>query len=191
MMQKKVSPQWLPKLKSQTDLNSPSDKHSFKLLKREEINAKKSRIEYVLIQQYIVKYGSKATSSKINSFIKLAVKNLLRDIDGLQINENVLARLESDIKDHAEDIKKSIRNNTTTVKPLNQDAPLINTAVMHISEEKPTSPEKPYARTKLKGLDTALQTTNALAESERHVRYTYTNMYVCGYCKYVKVYIYI
>jgi hypothetical protein len=154
MMHKKVSPHRLPKLKCHEDLNSPSDKHAFKLLKREEINAKKSRIEDVLIQQYIAKYGSKASISKINSFIRSAVKELLREMDGLQINEKVLSRLESDIKNQAEDIKKGIRDNAIVNSLQTQDAPYINTALL-LSEEKPISPDKLSTKTTVLDRDTA------------------------------------
>mmetsp|Transcript_26767 Transcript_26767/g.25634 ORF Transcript_26767/g.25634 Transcript_26767/m.25634 type:complete len:551 (-) Transcript_26767:20-1672(-) len=153
MMQKKVSPQRLPKLKCHEELNSPSDKHSFKLLQREEINAKKSRIGHVLTQQYVTKYGSKASISKINSFIKSAVKELLREMDGLEINEKVLSRLESDIKNHAEEIKNGIRDNTI-VSLQTQDAPYINTALL-IPEEKPISPDKLSSKTTVLDRDIA------------------------------------
>lgn len=167
-MQKKASPQWLPKLRNQDDLSSPQEKLSFKLLKREEINAKKSRIEYVLVQQYTIKYGSKATSSKINSFIKTAVQELLAEMDGLKISENVLARLESDIKNYSEDIKNTIRDNTTPKSSKSQDATFLNTGVDIAGEASMSST--------MNDASNSFQNTNSLSrmatptpEAEKHV----------------------
>lgn len=104
-MQKKVNPQWLPKLRGEGDLNSAQERLSFKLLKREEINSKKSRVEYVLVQQYTTKYGTRASNSRINDFIKTAVNDVLQQSENAQISDKMMDSLEMDIRDYLEMIK--------------------------------------------------------------------------------------
>ena len=112
MMQKKANPQWLPKLRGECDLSTNQERLSFKLLQREETNAKKSRVEYVLLQQYISKYGSKAPNSKINTYIKNAIKNLLLESEDAEVSEKMLESLEADIRDISEKIKSDILTQT-------------------------------------------------------------------------------
>lgn len=126
MMQKKVNPQWLPKLRGECDLSSPQERLSYKLLQREEMNAKKSRVESLLLQQYTAKYGSKAPASKINTYIKNAVKNLLQESDDAQVSDKMLESLEADIREYSEKIKNDILSqtlatSTTSGKPKKSD----------------------------------------------------------------------
>ena len=44
-----------PKFKSSSELRNSSEKAAFSLLKKEETNAKRSRLEMLLMQQYIAR----------------------------------------------------------------------------------------------------------------------------------------
>ena len=125
MMQRKVNPQWLPKLRGECDLKSAQERQSFKLMKREELKSKKSRVENVLIQQYTVKYGTRASTSRINAFIKATVKDVIEESESGQVTEKMLDSLEMDIRDYLEMIKsESLRRPltaSTTVDELPHD----------------------------------------------------------------------
>ena len=114
-MQKKANPHWLPRLRDESDLISAQERLSYKLLKREEMIGKKSRVESVLVQQYVSKYGSKASSSKINAFIRASVQRLLQEAENDIITDDSLEALEMDIKEYSERIKDEILTQTLPI----------------------------------------------------------------------------
>lgn len=107
MMPRKGNPGWLPKLRNEIDLNSSKEKLSYKLLKREELRAKKSHMQQVLTQQYINRYGSKDISSAVNDYIRRAIHDLLKPLDTLYISEEMIQSLEADIMNYSVDTKCS------------------------------------------------------------------------------------
>jgi hypothetical protein len=110
MMQRKKAVQLHP-IRRESKLHSPQEKLSYKILQREEINAKKYRLEQVLVQQYTSKYAFKPFVSKINVFIKTAVKDLLSQSDDALITEDMLETLESEIREFSNNIKRDIQLN--------------------------------------------------------------------------------
>ena len=78
------------------------------LMQREQANAKRSRLECLLVQQYIGKYGSKQSGSKINVSIKNFVHEYLEDYDCDKIGNATLTTLETKVRELAEDSKNEI-----------------------------------------------------------------------------------
>ena len=104
-MPKKRNPGWLPKLRNELDLNSSKEKLSYKLLKREELSAKKSHIKQVLTQQYITRYGSNHSSSVANDYIRRAIDDMLKPLETPCISEEMIQSLEVDIINNSVDDK--------------------------------------------------------------------------------------
>ena len=78
------------------------------LMQREQSNAKRSRLECLLIQQYIGKYGSKQAASKVNTSIKKFVHDYLEDCDCDKIGNATLVALERKVQELAEESKNEI-----------------------------------------------------------------------------------
>ena len=104
------------RVKTEKELKGNKEKQAFTLLKREEIGAKKSRVEYVLVQQYTGKYGSKNSSSSINAYIKSAVQEILSKSEDGKLSEAVLESLEADIRKNTEAMKSQIRQKSADEK---------------------------------------------------------------------------
>ena len=102
-MPKTRNPGWLPKLRNELDLSNSKEKLSYKLLKREELSAKKSHIKQVLTQQYITRYGSKHQSSAANDYIRRAIDNMLKPLETPCISEEMIQSLEVDIINNSAD----------------------------------------------------------------------------------------
>jgi hypothetical protein len=77
------------------------------LLDKEEINTKKSRLECLLSQQYIAKYGSKQPNSQLNNQIKGLIHEKLMRTDNFQ-SPRFLSQLENDISDYSNEYKQQI-----------------------------------------------------------------------------------
>jgi hypothetical protein len=88
-----------PVLKGPGALTSHKDKTAFNLMQREELNAKRSRLESLLQQQFIGKYGSKQPASSINSFIKSTVTDFVYSYDSVAVAESMIESLESQIRE--------------------------------------------------------------------------------------------
>ena len=78
------------------------------------MKAKKSRVENVLIQQFTVKYGTRASTSRINAFIKATVKDAIEESESGQVTKQMLDSLEMDIRDYLEMIKSEILHRPLT-----------------------------------------------------------------------------
>jgi len=59
------------------------------IMEREALKAKKSRLACLLVQQYITKYGSKTSTSRLNGIIKTFVHNYLDTVDGEATNADI------------------------------------------------------------------------------------------------------
>jgi hypothetical protein len=77
-------------------------------LEREEANARRSRMESLLTQQFIGKYGSKAPNSRINSFIKATVHDFLHSYNNMNVAESMIETLESQIAEITTNMKSEI-----------------------------------------------------------------------------------
>lgn len=88
-----------PQLKKEASLVNFKDKTAFNLLQREEQNAKKSRLESLLTQQFIGKYGSRQVGSSINNFIKSTVTDFVYSYTSVAIAESMIESLESQIRE--------------------------------------------------------------------------------------------
>lgn len=82
------------------------------ILKSEDFKAKRSRLESVLQQQYIIKYGSKQVNSKINNAIKSEIDFYLNKFENIKGAEANLMKLEEQIKSVTQKLKddKEIKN---------------------------------------------------------------------------------
>lgn len=96
-----------PSFRSPRELKNNTQKTAFNLLQKEEVNVKKSRMECLLIQQFIAKYGSKNPNSDINDFIKKTIKQFVNSYDNIIQAESMLGTLESQIKDIVSTMKQA------------------------------------------------------------------------------------
>ena len=81
---------------------------ALQLLQREEQNARRSRMESLLTQQFIGKYGSKQPSSRINSFIKATVVDFINSYDNMAVAESMVESLEAQVREITANMKKDI-----------------------------------------------------------------------------------
>lgn len=78
------------------------------LLQKEENNAKMSRLESLLVQQYIGKYGSKNPASNVNMTIKRCVRHFLRDNGADNIDNHMIDILERKVRELTQVAKDEI-----------------------------------------------------------------------------------
>ncbi len=96
-----------PSFKSPRELKNNTQKTAFQLQQKEEVNAKRSRMESLLTQQFIGKYGSKNPKSDINDFIKRTVKQFVNSYESVLQAESMLGSLESQISDIVNNMKQA------------------------------------------------------------------------------------
>ena len=97
-----------PALKTKDSLVGHKQNVAQRLLEREEANARRSRMESLLTQQFIGKYGSKAPSSRINAFIKATVHDFLHSYNNMNVAESMIESLESQIEEITNNMKNEI-----------------------------------------------------------------------------------
>lgn len=85
----------------------PKLKRAKEILEREQNKAKKSRLECVLVQQYVAKYGSKNATSRLNGIIKTYVHNYL-DSCSDELSNAALDTLEKKVRELAAEAKSEI-----------------------------------------------------------------------------------
>lgn len=90
-----------------TKSSQPNKMKAKLLLDKEEINTKKSRLECLLSQQYIAKYGSKQPNSQLNNQIKSLIHEKLMRTDDFQ-SPRFLSQLENDISDYSNEYKQQV-----------------------------------------------------------------------------------
>lgn len=88
-----------PQLKNASSLTNFKDKTAYALLQREEQNGKRSRLESLLTQQFIGKYGTKQPTSSINNFIKSTVSDFVYSYDNVKVAESMIESLEAQIRE--------------------------------------------------------------------------------------------
>eukprot|EP00598_Pedospumella_elongata_P004909 CAMPEP_0184980074 /NCGR_PEP_ID=MMETSP1098-20130426/10111_1 /TAXON_ID=89044 /ORGANISM="Spumella elongata, Strain CCAP 955/1" /LENGTH=541 /DNA_ID=CAMNT_0027503433 /DNA_START=50 /DNA_END=1675 /DNA_ORIENTATION=- len=95
-------------LKSPGELKNRTQKTAYALLQQEDKHAISSRLECLLVQQFLRKYGSKNAESQINSTIKSITKEFVNSYDDVRKAEAAIGELENNIKRSISDLKASI-----------------------------------------------------------------------------------
>lgn len=154
---------------SPRELKTKTQNKAYKLLNKEEIKAKKGRLECLLIQQFISKYGAKTSSiqSMIQELIKKTVHEFMSSHDDILVAENNIGELEKLIIEKVSNIKGRITSANTSAASAREDSrkvrimsrvqsgeqkkpgddinknewPVIN-AILAVSEEKQKSKEQ-------------------------------------------------
>jgi len=103
-----------PNTKSRTQRNA------LKILEREEQIAKRSRIETLLVHQYITKYGTKVPQSAINSFIKAKIHSYVSSIDDIAKIDSSLGPLEQEIRDHTNRLRLEMKESKVSNHDISQ-----------------------------------------------------------------------
>lgn len=107
-MDAKSDAQLQSKLKIMKKSSSKSHLAAANILRREDINGKRSRFECLLVQQYTAKYGTKNPNSQINACIKITVQGYLNGFDEMSDAERNLGSLEDELKDVTEALKRNV-----------------------------------------------------------------------------------
>jgi hypothetical protein len=89
--------------------NSEAQKSALRIMEREEEKAKKSRLQSLLLQQFIGKYGSKNAKSEINGFINDCINRFIGSKLSLSSCEQRLPELEDEIRTGVDILKSGIR----------------------------------------------------------------------------------
>jgi hypothetical protein len=98
----------VPKLASD-QLHTRTQKAALQVLQREERNAKLSRLEALLVQQFTGKYGSKQQHSAINTAIQQSIHDFLESFVNVADAERQLDVLERTIRTLTESLKDQMR----------------------------------------------------------------------------------
>lgn len=96
------------KLSPAADLKSKAQLHALSILKNEERTAVRSRIEWLLTQQFVKKYGSKKADSELNKKIKVKVAELVEKFDNIKGVESAVDLIELEVKDYVNTCKAEI-----------------------------------------------------------------------------------
>jgi len=96
------------KLSPAADLKSKAQLHALSILKNEERTAVRSRIEWLLTQQFVKKYGSKKADSELNKKIKVKVGELVSKFDNIKGVESAVDLIELEIKDYVNTCKAEL-----------------------------------------------------------------------------------
>ena len=109
-----------PDLKSADSLSGHKETTAYILFQKEELNAKKSRMECLLNQNFISKYGSKQPNSRINSFIKATVADFLDSYNNMSVAESMIESLESQIREISSKMRMDVQSKRNAVQQLMQ-----------------------------------------------------------------------
>lgn len=91
------------------DPKSKVQKTAMKMLKREELNAKRSRLEALLSQQFIAKYGGKrGGGARVNAFIKSTISDFLHHFTDMDAAESMIDNLEAKIREVTHKMREDI-----------------------------------------------------------------------------------
>jgi hypothetical protein len=105
-----IAPRKSAKLKtSPPKLQNATQKTALLLLKKEEANAKRGRLECLLQQQFCYKYGTKSKSSDVNEYIQNEIKQFVISYDDLNAVEANIDQLEHSIRENVTRIKEAKR----------------------------------------------------------------------------------
>lgn len=94
------------------NLNTANKIKAKELFDKESLNSKKSRLECLLAQQFIAKYGSKQPNSQLNQIIKSIIHEAIMRTNDVE-NQRFLVTLERDVAEKAEEHKSMIQTART------------------------------------------------------------------------------
>lgn len=95
-------------IRSPDQIKTKMQRTALQLMQREERNAKKSRLEALLQQQFIAKYGSKQSSSAINSIIRSTIAEFLESFVNVSDAEKDIQQLEQLIRVSTSQMKEDL-----------------------------------------------------------------------------------
>jgi hypothetical protein len=98
------------------DPKNKVQKTAMNLLKREELNAKRSRMEALLSQQFIAKYGGKRGGARVNAFIKSTISDFLHHFTDMDAAESMIDNLEAKIREVTQKMREEIAVEKATAK---------------------------------------------------------------------------
>lgn len=98
------------------DFKTTTQKTAYNMLKREELNAKKNRLQCLLEQQYISRYGSKQAKSEINGYIKTTIRRFIDSHPSVHAAEGALPELEGEIREVCNKMKAEIKSRIDKVR---------------------------------------------------------------------------
>lgn len=90
------------------NLSTKAQKTALKILNKEELSSKKSRLECLLIQQFLPKYGSEKVPN-LNDQIRRIIKEYLDSFNDVLQAEAMISVLEKQIKDTSSKIKNEYK----------------------------------------------------------------------------------
>lgn len=126
--------------KSSQQLQNKTQKTAFALLQKEEKNAIRSRLECLLVQQYLKKYGSKNPSSEINSTIRSKVNEFVNAYDDIREAEANIGALEIHVQKSIASLKTIIKIEKVA-KAAEAAARVPNLGLQPNSQSAPAEPE--------------------------------------------------
>ena len=97
-----------PVTKSPRQLQNRTQRVALTLLQKEEKNAIRGRLESLLQQQFLRKYGSRNPSSQINTTIRNKIKEFVESYDDIRKAESDISLLEKQIKETVSIMKTTI-----------------------------------------------------------------------------------
>jgi hypothetical protein len=98
-----------PKLYSNENLTTSTRKKASEMLKQENLNSKKSQLECLLGQQFQSKYGSRQSTSQLNSIIKSVIHDFVAPRSMDEISKSI-EQLESLIKTRTDTYKTEVQS---------------------------------------------------------------------------------
>ncbi len=88
------------------------------MLQKEEGNAKKNRLECLLTQQFIGKYGTKNPKSEVNEFIRKTIRQFINSYESAFQAESMIGTLETQIREIVSNMKevKKVRKENEAIE---------------------------------------------------------------------------
>lgn len=111
--------------KSPRAVVNKTQKVALALLQQEEKNAVRGRLESLLQQQFLRKYGSKNSESQLNNAIRSKIKEFVSSYDDIRKAEAAIGNLESQIKEVASNIKKQIVAANKAARAASKEGPKV------------------------------------------------------------------
>eukprot|EP01036_Dinobryon_divergens_P026982 gene26982-35687_t len=102
----------IAKKKFISDPKTKTQRAALQILNKEEINAKRNRLECLLLQQLQAKYGN-ANIPGVNEFIKSAVRDFVASHDNILAAEAMVGDLESTVRNGTAKIKDDQKSKKT------------------------------------------------------------------------------
>ena len=127
-----------PTHRSPRELKTKTQSKAYKLLSQEELKAKRSRLECLLIQQFISKYGAKSSSFHlvIHEMIKREVKKFVNSYENVLEAESMIFSLEAQVHANITAMKTKVKNDNNEIKKREEQKRDESSARIRAAEEK-------------------------------------------------------